>query len=160
MLTQIQQLWRHCVWADDKILAALRGSQHAVPDAVREYAHIIGAEEVWLARIEGRAARAPVWPAFDVVTAAELSTAVMQGYDAYLHRIDESELSRNAEYVNSAGRAFSTPVGDILLHVALHGQYHRGKVNLLLRQSGAEPAPTDYIAFVRGVPAARTTVPR
>jgi hypothetical protein len=42
--------------------------------------------------------------------------------------------------------------------VVLHGQYHRGKVNLLLRQEGEQPAPTDYIAFVRGVPAA-VTVP-
>lgn len=37
----------------------------------------------------------------------------------------------------------------------MHGQYHRGKVNLLLRQADRTPAPTDYIAFVRGVPAAR-----
>jgi hypothetical protein len=40
----------------------------------------------------------------------------------------------------------------------LHGQYHRGKINLLLRQSGAEPAPADYISYVRGVPAAVTPV--
>ena len=41
-----------------------------------------------------------------------------------------------------------------LLHVPLHGQYHRGKINLLLRQAGRQPAPTDYITFVRGVSAA------
>jgi hypothetical protein len=29
-------------------------------------------------------------------------------------------------------------------------------VNLLLRQSGAAPAPVDYIGFIRGFPAAVT----
>jgi len=57
-------------------------------------------------------------------------------------------------YTNSAKREFSTALGDILVHVALHGQYHRGKVNLLLRENGLEPVPADFIAFVRGAPAA------
>jgi uncharacterized damage-inducible protein DinB len=38
--------------------------------------------------------------------------------------------------------------------VALHGAYHRGQIAQLLRQNGAQPAATDYIGFVRGVPAA------
>ena len=44
--------------------------------------------------------------------------------------------------------------------MALHGQYHRGKVNLLLRQGGHAPAPVDYVAFVRGVPAATEVTAR
>jgi uncharacterized damage-inducible protein DinB len=68
-------------------------------------------------------------------------------------------VTRGIGYTNSAGRSFVTPVGDILLHVALHGQYHRGKVNLLLRQAELEPAPVDFIGFVRGVPAATASVP-
>ena len=34
------------------------------------------------------------------------------------------------------------------------GQYHRGKINLLLRQQQATPIPVDCIAFLRGSPAA------
>jgi uncharacterized damage-inducible protein DinB len=56
--------------------------------------------------------------------------------------------------VNSAGQAFTSTVEDILLHVCLHGQYHRGQVALLLREAGAAPATTDYIAFARGAPTA------
>jgi uncharacterized damage-inducible protein DinB len=36
----------------------------------------------------------------------------------------------------------------------LHGAYHRGQIALLIRQAGAVPAPTDYVAFVRGAPTA------
>ena len=45
-------------------------------------------------------------------------------------------------------------VGDILAHAVLHGSYHRGQVSLLVRDAGAQPQPTDFIAFVRGAPAA------
>ena len=62
-------------------------------------------------------------------------------------------------YTTSAGKSFANTVKDILLHVAMHAQYHRGKINLLLRQAGLEPAPADYIAFIRGAPAARTRSP-
>jgi uncharacterized damage-inducible protein DinB len=59
-------------------------------------------------------------------------------------------------YTTSAGKAFTNAVKDVLLHVAMHAQYHRGKINFLLRQAGLQPAPTDYIAFIRGAPAARS----
>jgi uncharacterized damage-inducible protein DinB len=41
--------------------------------------------------------------------------------------------------------------------VALHGSYHRGQIALLVRAGGSTPAPTDYIAFIRGAPAATRT---
>ena len=72
------------------------------------------------------------------------------------HQLRDEHLTRLVAYMTSQGRSFETAIGDILLHVALHSQYHRGKVNLLLRQSSAAPAPVDFIGFVRGVPAART----
>ena len=75
-------------------------------------------------------------------------------------RLTETDLAARLAYVNSAGKPFDDEVGDILLHVMLHGQYHRGKINLLLRQGGAEPGPVDYIAFTRGSATARTEIRR
>ena len=57
-------------------------------------------------------------------------------------------------YRNSAGTAFDSRIDDILMHVAVHGAYHRGQVALSLRQEGVRPNPTDYIAFIRGAPTA------
>lgn len=52
-------------------------------------------------------------------------------------------------YRSSQGTPFQTSVGDILMHLASHGAYHRGQIALLLRQAGAEPLNTDFITFVR-----------
>jgi uncharacterized damage-inducible protein DinB len=57
-------------------------------------------------------------------------------------------------YRNSAGDEFDNAIEDILVHVAMHGSYHRGQITMLVRDAGAEPQPTDYIAFVRGAAAA------
>jgi uncharacterized damage-inducible protein DinB len=153
---QLRRLWHHSVWADELLLSTLRALDTPEPAAVREYAHILAAEEVWLARLQGRAPRVAIWPTLDIAGAEALAADVRAGYEGLFETLTDADVERSVSYVNSAGHHFDTPIGEILLHVALHGQYHRGKVNLLLRQSGAEPAPADYIGFVRGVPAARS----
>jgi uncharacterized damage-inducible protein DinB len=155
MRSTITKLWAHLAWADETLLEALRAG--SIPEAaVREYAHILGAEEVWLARLEHRPSRTPVWPDLPFEQVASLAAALRQDYRGFLERLDDRALERVVAYTNTAGKSFENSIQDILLHVALHGQYHRGKVNLLLRQGGHPPAPTDYIAYIRGVPAART----
>ena len=158
-LPLIRRLFDHAAWADAELRRALEATDAPAADALREYAHVLGADEVWLARLEGRASDLKVWPDVSVAEFAEWGARIADGYRGYLARIDESELTRVVKYTTSSGMALETAVVDILAHVALHAQYHRGKINLLLRQSGGEPAPTDFIHFARGVPAARTAVP-
>lgn len=157
-LDQLRRLWRHAAWADALLLASLRdvADTPAAAPAWREYTHVLGAEEVWLSRLEQRTSRSAVWPTLGAADAAALADTLRDAYAAYFEALDPSALDRPVPYTNSAGQSFVTAASDILLQVMLHGQYHRGKVNLLLRQAGLEPAPTDYIAFVRGVPAATT----
>jgi uncharacterized damage-inducible protein DinB len=149
LLQTIRKIWEHIFWADARLLEAIRASG-APPEALREYVHIIGAEEVWLSRLERRAPRSAVWPEGSMAEAPALQEQVEAGYRAYLTGLGAADLSEPVTYINSAGTRFASEVGDILVHVALHGQYHRGKVNLLLRQASHAPAPADYIAFVRG----------
>lgn len=156
-LAQLRRLWDHAAWADAVVWAALEALPAGPPvAALREYAHVLGAEEVWLARLEQRPARTAVWPDLPMADVRDLARSMREGYTRYLAELANTDLNRGIQYTNTAGRTFTTPIGDILLHVMLHGQYHRGKVNLLLRTSDLAPAPVDYITFVRGVPAATT----
>lgn len=156
MLAEVRRLREHAEWADRALLNALQAMPNVPANVVREYGHVLGAAEVWLARLERRPARAAVWPALTLAELEDLAGAVHAGYARYVAVLDEPALECLIAYTNSAGQSFETSVKDILMHVALHGQYHRGKINLLLRQAGLPPVPTDYIAFVRGVPAATT----
>ena len=153
LLDQLRRLFDHAEWANAHVIAALE-SQTVAPDIVELFAHVLGAEEIWLSRLEQRPSRLAVWPSLTVAQIAEAAQANASSYRAYLERLTPDDLAREVAYKNSAGQAFSTPIMDILTHVAMHGAYHRGQVALRIRRDGGVPAATDFIAFVRGSPAA------
>ncbi len=155
---KMHRLWKHLFWADRKLLEAVASNEGPPPKAaVREFAHVVGTEEVWLARLQRRSPLLAVWPSVPPSDLDELVRQTHLRWRSYMSDLQEADLQEPVKYTNSAGREFENAVEDILLHVALHGQYHRGKVNLLLRDAGFAPSPVDYIAFVRGAPAATET---
>lgn len=153
MLDSLLRLLDHLAWADGRALAAISSAAEPPARAVRLLAHVLGAEHEWLARLEGRAGTVPVWPELTLDEAARVAAENVAGYRRFLTGLGPDDLARAVTYRNSAGTAFTTPVADILLHLFLHGSYHRGQVALLLRDAGTAPLPTDYVAYVRGLPA-------
>lgn len=154
MTDQLERLLAHLAWADERTLISLRRAESVPAKALEIYAHVLGAEHVWLARLRQQPAAIAVWPALEVEECADVAETNANELQLFLAGLRPDDLTREVAYVNSAGQAFRSKVEDILLHVALHGTYHRGQVALLLREHGVEPEATDYIAFVRGAPAA------
>jgi len=161
-LSHVKRLFEHMAWADRATAASLEAAPRAAALALPLYAHLLGTELVWLDRLEGLPQSTAVWPEVGPEAILGLAERARARYAAYLAALREPDLERLVPYTNSAGRSFESRVVDILLQVALHGAYHRGQIAQLVRRAGAEPASTDYIAFVRGVPAAtrKETPPR
>ncbi|HET9774987.1 MAG TPA: DinB family protein [Gemmatimonadaceae bacterium] len=147
-------LFNHVEWADRLVLGSLREAGTPPPKALEVYAHILGAEHVWLSRINGVAPRFAVWPTLSIDDAERLAAANVEGYAMILSTLTAETLDAPITYRNSAGAQFTSSLDDILTHVALHGSYHRGQIAASLRAAGQAPNPTDYIAFRRGAPAA------
>lgn len=156
MIGYVRKLIAHLDWADAAALEALRASPGSDGTALAVYAHVLGAEAVWLARIDGRPADVAVWPALSLDECETLSVRNARELRSLVASLAPDDLAREIDYRNSAGQSFRSTIEDILLHVALHGSYHRGQVAHLIRRGGGEPIPTDYIGFIRGAPAART----
>jgi uncharacterized damage-inducible protein DinB len=157
---QLGKLIDHLEWADTRVLDSLRAMPLPDQRAIDLYAHVLGAEHVWVSRILQRAPREKVWPDLTLERASSLAAANAAELRAVLERCSADELERKLAYTNSAGVDFESTIEDMLLQVVLHGCYHRGQVALMVRGSGGEPSPTDYIAFIRGAPAAVTPPPR
>jgi len=153
-LRHLIRLLGHQAWADARVLDALDRAAVAVPAALGLLAHVLGTEHVWLARLRGVPAGQAVWPELGIAECRRLATDNEAGYREFIFRLDPTGLRRVVEYRNSAGQELATAVEDILVHVFLHGAYHRGQVAQRLRLEGSTPAPTDYVAFARGTPAA------
>lgn len=148
------RLTAHLAWADRMVLESMARAPNADPSCLELLAHILGAEHVWLARLALKPAEIPVWPALTLQECVQLAERNQLEMTAYVTTLIPEDLAKSVTYINSAGQQFTSTAEDILLHVCLHGTYHRGQIARALRGGGAVPAPTDYIAFTRGAPAA------
>jgi uncharacterized damage-inducible protein DinB len=145
-------------WANRAALESIRGaslgaSLGAASGAPRRAlaiaAHLAGAGRLWLDRLHGDPPSIAVWPEFSIDQCAAALGELERGWTAYLGRLTDAELDRRVAYTNSKGERWENRVRDVLLHVTHHGGYHRGQIALLVRDSGAAPAYTDYIEAVR-----------
>jgi uncharacterized damage-inducible protein DinB len=148
------RLFKHLEWADERVLESLRSAQNPQKRGLELYSHILGSEHVWLSRINGTAPRVDVWPVLALDECEKLRRENIAAFSDLVSRLTPDLLEKPITYRNSAGDQFTSAVQDILTHVAMHGSYHRGQIAASLRAGGDTPSPTDYIAFVRGAPAA------
>jgi uncharacterized damage-inducible protein DinB len=148
MTWQLARLLRYDLWANKETLRSLR--QGTTPSrSLRWMGHIIGAELLWLARLEQSPASLPVWPELSIddceARLAEIAGRLPE--DLASGRL--GSLERQVSYTNSKGEAWTSSVEEILTHVVIHSAYHRGQIASDLRAAGQEPAYTDYIHAVR-----------
>jgi uncharacterized damage-inducible protein DinB len=153
-MSHLDRLVEHLGWANRRVEQALREAEPVDAQVLRTYAHILAAEHVWHARLLGVTPAVTVWPVLSLAQCVALAEANLAGLRSYLVPLTPDDYHRPISYTNSAGQPFTTGVEDILLHVCLHGSYHRGQIAASLRSTARTPAATDYIAFIRGSPAA------
>jgi uncharacterized damage-inducible protein DinB len=148
MTGQLERLLRYDIWANRETLRSLRRGT-APSRSLRWMNHIIGAELLWVARMDGTAASLPVWPDLSAEECeahlAELTGRLVET----LSSMSPETLSRPVSYTNSKGEPWNSTVEEILTHVVIHSAYHRGQIASDMRSAGQEPAYTDYIHAVR-----------
>jgi RimJ/RimL family protein N-acetyltransferase/uncharacterized damage-inducible protein DinB len=153
----LARLQGHMAWANQQALTAIEQAKEGRVSAIAMLGHILGAEHVWLARMAGQAPSVAVCPE---LTLAECRTLAAQNELALrqlIFSVSPAELQRTITYHTSLGDEYVSTVEDILLHLCLHGTYHRGQIAQQQRRDQQLPGPSDYIAFARGAAAASRT---
>jgi len=145
----LQRLFTYDDWANGAVLSALSGVEKKVPGSLRWISHILAAEEVWLSRLRRDGAKPLVWPERSLDNCQTVAATLRDAWRDLLDSTPEQALSASVNYTNSKGEPFSSTVGDILMHVAMHSAYHRGQIAADMRAAGVEPAYTDFIHAVR-----------
>lgn len=146
----LYKMYEHLDWANQRILQVLQQESAQNLDALRLFSHILQAEQVWIARINGKDSSAlPIWMEGNLADCQRLLKQNHVDFQEILNHLTEKTMLQLISYTNTKGKEFSTSLEDILIHVALHGQYHRGQINSKLRLAGVEPVNTDFITFVR-----------
>jgi uncharacterized damage-inducible protein DinB len=151
MKTHLHRMLNAMTWADALLLAAIRDHTGTQPETLPLFGHVLGAEEVWLARLESREQRSPGWPKPSVSECETLAAENARGYQAYFEKLNDSHLGALVRYKNNQGVENTTTVIDILTHVVIHGAYHRGQVARIIGRAGGQTPNTDYMGYVRSL---------
>ena len=138
--------------ATRRLIVALREANVQQQEVWDKLAHCIAAQHLWLHRC-GVLADTPdeVFPAGHSPEQVERDAeAVGAAWESYVASLSPVEASREVVYAALEGTRHTNVLADILLHLSMHGQYHRGQVARLARDSLSGPIVMDYILHVRG----------
>lgn len=147
-MTDYARLFAYDRWANDEVLRALMRIPEPPQRAVKVMAHIIGTQYVWHARMTAIANDVAVWPDLTVKQTASAMDAIATGWAEIIRR-GEDFLRGEFSYANSKGEKWTSRNDDVLMHVIMHGSYHRGQIAAAIRAGGNEPPYTDYVQATR-----------
>ena len=138
----------HMYWANGQILTALQAVP--LPEAIHRFAHILTTEQIYFERISGHDPWPQhFWPELSLEACIPLIATNAEKYQTFLKTHTVDMLEQAVSYRNSRGTTFRTPIHEMILHLGLHGQHHRGQIAMGLRRAGARPPVVDYITYTR-----------
>ena len=120
---------------------------------LRTLSHLLWADRVWLARIEGRAHE--LGGIAESVTLAPDARAWAKGrreadaaLAAWADAVTAEALAGDLTWTSaSGGSARTEALGLVASHVFNHQTHHRGQVHAMLTSAGARPGASDLIAM-------------
>ncbi len=155
----------YTAWASARLVGA--ASQLTFEELVRDFqtadksvlgtlVHVFAADRIWLKRLQGE-------PQAPFVTDADRSLAVLENdwpplldrWKKFVAGVSDEKAQEVIRYSDLAGRQWSQPLWQPILHVVNHATHHRGQVSGFLRAMGRVPPPLDLAAYQRETGAAK-----
>lgn len=143
-------------WADRGLCDVVGQNLDRLPDEeasimLRILDHIHVVDRIFQHHLQGsphgfQAARSDVMPDFQAL--ATSMREVDDWYGAYVGSLAESDFEEPVDFVFTSGKPARMRRGEIILHVCLHGTYHRGNAGAVLQLKGLTPsrdAITDFL---------------
>ena len=159
-VAMIRDLYEYHRWANRKLFdfaAALGegtcarelGAQFSHSKVTRMFAHLYGADWVWLSRWKGTSPTTQ--PGAELPTMALVRDkwdALETEQKAFIDGLKDAELGRMVEYRNTEGKAFRVPLGPLLQHVANHATHHRSEIATMVTMLSGSPPDTGINTWI------------
>jgi uncharacterized damage-inducible protein DinB len=126
-------------------------NQTEAPIMLRILDHIHTVDRIFQHHLQGlphgfHAPRSETLP--DLAALAAGARDVDDWYVSYVRRLSPGDFAQPLDFVFTSGKPARMTRGEILLHVCLHGTYHRGNAGAVLQLKGLAPSRdsvTDYL---------------
>ena len=143
-------------WADRGLYDVLGSHLETLPpeDAsimLRILDHMHAVDRIFQHHLQGlphafKAARSEKMPEFQALANGVQETG--DWYASYVRALTEKELEQPVDFVFTSGKQARMRRGEIILHVCLHGNYHRGNAGAVLQLRGMTPGRDGLTDFL------------
>ena len=150
----IRELYDYHHWANRRLFEVTvdlgdgvtrdMGKQWSFPTLKGMFAHIYGADTIWLTRWKGSSpARIPGDADFaDVAELRARWDALEAEQRSFLAGLGEADLARPVVYKNTQGQEFRVALGALLQHVVNHATHHRSEAATMITLISGSPPDT------------------
>ncbi len=159
-VSTLEQVFSYKAKANDEILTAMREFADASPAkeiAIRVLSHTYAVDRIFAANLR-RAEHEYTSPnPSQAPSLEELSAAIKtsdQWYIDYVMRLDETQLAERIDFTFTDGLPGRMSREEMLTHVTVHGEYHRGQISLLMMQNSITPPGDGFTTFLHKAEAA------
>ena len=153
-VSTLERLFRHKATANEEILVAMRlfdDASHAKEIAIRVLSHTYVVDRIFAANMTGaeheytsaNTSRAP--------SLEELSEAIKTSdhwYIDYVSRLDQTQLAESIDFTFTDGEPGRMSREEMLMHVTLHGESHRGQVGRMTMQNSITPPADRFTSYL------------
>jgi len=156
-LAELKELYRHMEWADAMVWRAVFISETAMTDQkARElFHHLHLVQHAFLRAWRNESAETPYPTLNDAHSVMNWGREYYPQISAHFQTLTEERLAKMMQLpwaqivTRELGREPARiTVGEAMLQVPLHSQYHRGQINARLRALSGEPPRVDYIVWL------------
>jgi uncharacterized damage-inducible protein DinB len=156
--TVLRNLWEHHWWSLDQLIGVARelSEEEFTRSLALSYgsfhgalAHLVGSEQVWLARVKDGESLAAVPGGSELPNLAAIERAWEHLKQNWRAIFDADDLGRIIRYRNTKGTEFDDPLWLVLAHLVDHGAAYRGMLIAALRLLGRTPPTTGLITYTR-----------
>jgi uncharacterized damage-inducible protein DinB len=115
--------------------------------------HILTGDRIWMHRLDGKGTspgRLNEIQHEDFAALREARKAEDERIVRYVEDLEEGQLGKAVDYINTRGQRFKDPLAQILPHLFNHQTHHRGQAHAgLSLLTGGEPPSLDLIWMMR-----------
>ena len=137
----------------DAVIARDMGKHWSFPTIKGMFAHLYGADSIWLSRWKG-SSHGRMQGDADFATMRDLRSKwdILEAEQrAFVEGLSDGDLARPVTYTNNQGLESRVALGPLLQHVVNHATHHRSEVATMLTMASGSPPDT-------GIATYRTTV--
>jgi len=159
-VAMIRDLYDYHRWANRRLFdfaAALGeeacardvGAQFSYSKVTRMFAHLYGADWIWLSRWKGTSPTTQPGAELTTMTLVRGKWGAFEAEQkAFVDGVKDADLARAVQYKNTEGKGLSAPLGTLLQHVANHATHHRSEIATMVTMLSGSPPDTGINTWI------------